>query len=363
MLDQRVLIDKIKGALEEIQEISRTKCILYTAGGVYFAGTEPEEEEDEAVCQFFLSPAENQIIGKWVYFRVEIHGQTEYILKCTKEGDMDNLFVIGRMAVCQIRNLILAIREPEDRETVFRMILTGEMTGDRLAEKFHQFRLKYEDCMLFVIYYQKDEDHILTEVLKNLFVSMTMDFVVEMDDHKTVLIKTLRDIPNRAADQYAQTVAANIQSEAMIDVRVSCSNPCTSFDQLADAYREACGALSVGMLFYEESHIFCSGKLGLGGLIYEVPQERCELFLKEVLGDLMDVEFDEETLTTINCLFANNLNISETARQLYVHRNTLVYRLERIEKRLGLDIRTFEDAMMFKIAMMVRTRLRSLRET
>lgn len=112
-------------------------------------------------------------------------------------------------------------------------------------------------------------------------------------------------------------------------------------------------ALEVGSIFYAEDHTVSYSNLGIGRLIYQLPASLCEMFLKEVFGEKVPDIFDEETTVTINKFFENNLNISETARQLYVHRNTLVYRLERIEKVLGLDIRTFEDAMLFKIALMV----------
>lgn len=112
-------------------------------------------------------------------------------------------------------------------------------------------------------------------------------------------------------------------------------------------------ALEVGSIFYVEANTISYANLGIGRLIYQIPISLCEMFLQEVFGENIPEMFDEETTITINKFFENNLNISETARQLYVHRNTLVYRLERIEKALGLDIRTFEDAMLFKIALMV----------
>ena len=112
-------------------------------------------------------------------------------------------------------------------------------------------------------------------------------------------------------------------------------------------------ALEVGRIFYMEKDTIFYGNLGIGRLIYHLPVSLCEIFLKEIFGEKIPDIYDEETMVTIHKFFENNLNISETARQLYVHRNTLVYRLERIEKALGLDIRTFEDAMLFKIALMV----------
>ena len=112
-------------------------------------------------------------------------------------------------------------------------------------------------------------------------------------------------------------------------------------------------ALEVGRIFYMEKDTVSYGNLGIGRLIYQLPPSLCRMFLGEVFGDNLPDALDEETMITIHKFFENNLNVSETARQLYIHRNTLVYRLERIEKALGLDIRKFEDAMLFKIALMV----------
>ena len=111
--------------------------------------------------------------------------------------------------------------------------------------------------------------------------------------------------------------------------------------------------MEVGSIFYADSDTISYSNLGIGRLIYQIPTSLCEMFLREVFGEQVPEAFDEETTITINKFFENNLNISETARQLYIHRNTLVYRLERIQKTLGLDIRMFEDAMLFKIALMV----------
>ena len=121
-------------------------------------------------------------------------------------------------------------------------------------------------------------------------------------------------------------------------------------------------AIQVGRVFYAEKETISYGRLGIGRLIYQLPMSLCEMFVKEVFGDeIPDILDDEEAMSTINKFFENNLNISETARQLYVHRNTLVYRLERIETAIGLDIRTFDDAMMFRIAVMVIAHLKDMK--
>ena len=121
-------------------------------------------------------------------------------------------------------------------------------------------------------------------------------------------------------------------------------------------------ALDVGKIFYMEKSIIAYNTLGIGRLIYQLPIPLCEMFLKEVFGDYNPSSLDEEILTTVYQFMENDLNLSETSRQLFVHRNTLVYRLEKLQKTIGLDIRQFEDAMTFKIAMMVFDYMKYLRE-
>jgi len=167
-------------------------------------------------------------------------------------------------------------------------------------------------------------------------------------------VKDVRDIESeKGLSDLAKMIVDNLQAEAMVRVRVGYGNRVELLQDIARSYQEAKMALEVGSIFYVESNTVSYSNLGIVRLIYQLPISLCEMFLKEVFGEKIPDIFDEETTITINKFFENNLNISETARQLYVHRNTLVYRLERIEKILGMDIRTFEDAMLFKIALMV----------
>ena len=142
-------------------------------------------------------------------------------------------------------------------------------------------------------------------------------------------------------------------TEAMTSAWVSYSNIADDLKQLPDAYKEARTALEVGKIFYTGKNVFGYNRLGIGRLIYQLPVEICEMFIDEFFKEETLDSIDDETLTTIRTFFENNLNLSETSRQLYVHRNTLVYRFEKLQKKFGLDIRTFEDALTFKLAMMV----------
>lgn len=352
---------KLNQILEELKEISRMDFMIYSAKGEQTAGT-VQEEVGELAVQFIRSLAETQVAQGWIFFRVEMNGKTEYVLLCSRGAETEYAYTIGRMALCQIRNLFLAMRDPENRKNVFRQILNGEISGEKMAEKCHQVQLRPEKYMLYVIQYKTDRDSVLVETVKNLFVGGASDYVIEMDGMRTVLLKCAGDIPDGDYERYARTIVDNLQTEAMVNVWVGYGVPVETFEKMNEAYLNACTALKIGIVFYGAENVFCYEHLGIARLIYKLPADLCEIFLEEVLGENKNVDFDEETLTTISQLFENNLNISETARQLYIHRNTLVYRLERIEKRLGLDIRSFEDAMIFKIAMMVRVHLNELQK-
>ncbi len=351
---------KLDQMLEEMKDVSRRDFLLFSAEGELISGTVPEDEMGDAVRQFAASPAETQVLRDWIFFRLEIHSDTEYVLLCSTNGDTDQSYVIGRMALCCTRDLFLTSREPENRFDAIRQILNGDIPQSKVAETCHQLRIKPCSCTLYVIQYKSDAEFVLVETLKNLFANSINDFVIEMDGTRVALIKDMEDLAGMEIKQYAQMIVDNLQSEAMTNVWVGYSNPINSFEELPASYRDACMALKIGMVFYSEDRVFCYHQLGIGRLIYSLPADLCEVFLKEVLGDSMEIDLDEETMVTIRKLFDNNLNISETARQLYIHRNTLVYRLEKVERKLGLDIRSFEDAMLFMIAMMVRVHLNEL---
>ena len=112
-------------------------------------------------------------------------------------------------------------------------------------------------------------------------------------------------------------------------------------------------ALEVAKIFYPMKRTIEYGNLGVGRLIYQLPVDLCQLFVKEIFGDNIPEEIDEEILSTVSKFFENNLNVSETSRQLYIHRNTLIYRIEKLQKATGLDVRVFDDALTLKIALMV----------
>ena len=183
---------------------------------------------------------------------------------------------------------------------------------------------------------------------------------MHIDANNIALIKELKEVvSSEELENTAQSILDTINAETMLTVLIGLSSPANNIDELNNSYKEAQTALEVGKVFDEEKYILNYDNLGIGRLIYQLPIKLCELFLQEVFkkGDL--TALDDETILTINKFFGNDLNVSETSRQLFVHRNTLVYRLEKIYKLTGLDLRKFDQAIVFKVAMMVHKYLAS----
>ena len=262
--------------------------------------------------------------------------------------------MVGRLAACQIRNLAAAYMEQFDRNNFMQNILLGNMLVVDMYSKAQKLHIEQAERVVFVIEVSGTKDTAVMELVKNLFVVRTKDFVTEVDEQTVILIKDVRDQKEDAAlESLASMIVDNIHAEAMVRVRVGYGNRVNNLQDIAKSYQEAKMALEVGRIFYAEKETIAYGCLGIGRLIYQLPMSLCEMFIREVFGGEVPDIFGEEISTTIQKFFDNNLNISETARQLYVHRNTLVYRLERLQKVIGLDIRRFDDAMTFRIAMMV----------
>ncbi|MBR5247652.1 MAG: helix-turn-helix domain-containing protein, partial [Lachnospiraceae bacterium] len=187
-----------------------------------------------------------------------------------------------------------------------------------------------------------------------MFSSQSGDYITAVDESSVIVIKAVEaGASHEDLVGVADTIVAMINAEAMLNVKVAFGTIVQELKDVSKSYKEAKLALDVGKIFYAEKSVVAYSTLGIGRLIYQLPINLCRIFIDEIFGDNLPLNFDDETLTTINKFFDNNLNVSETSRQLFVHRNTLVYRIEKIQKTTGLDLRNFEDALTFKIALMV----------
>lgn len=194
----------------------------------------------------------------------------------------------------------------------------------------------------------------MLESVRVLLGSKTKDFITAVDEKNIIVVKELAANEGyKEMEQVAKNILEMLQSEGEEDVHVAYGTIVNDIKEVSKSYKEAKLALDVGKIFFNEKDIIAYNTLGIGRLIYQLPIPLCKMFIREIFEGKSPDDFDEETLTTINKFFENSLNVSETSRQLYIHRNTLVYRLDKLQKSTGLDLRVFEDAITFKIALMV----------
>lgn len=275
-------------------------------------------------------------------------------------GSGESTSTIGELAVCQIRSLIEAYSEKNDKNAFMQKLLLGsysEVETFNRAKKLH-ISSSCQRAVFLVETRQAGDEHALT-MIRNIFSARTHDFITSVDDRGIIIVRELVSTETyENLEATAHMLVDMLGAEAMTQAWVAYSNVANGLRDLANAYKEARMALEIGKIFYSERNVFGYRKLGIGRLIYQLPEEVCEMFIEEIFdGESLEV-IDGETLNIIRTFFENNLNLSETSRQLYVHRNMLVYRFEKIQKRFGLDLRSFEDALTFKIAMLVSGYLR-----
>lgn len=260
----------------------------------------------------------------------------------------------AEQALVQIRCLCTAYKEKYNKADFLQGLMTGGIPSYDIHDRASRLHINAEEKRVLFLLETRSVDDMTSEILKNLFPSQTKTYLVPVSGNVTAILRPLRsgETPDHIRG-IARSIVDTLNTEALAHVHLSYSSAIDTLAELPEAFRETSLALKVGKLFFSEQTIFPYNELGIGRLIYQLPVSLCESFLKEIFGTDIPDMFDEETTATINRFFQNNLNIAETSRQLHMHRNTLIYRLEQIQKRTGLDLRLFEDAMTFKIATMV----------
>lgn len=240
------------------------------------------------------------------------------------------------------------------RTSFLQQFLTGHMTAEEISKGAHRFHMEESTLrVLFLLAFKQPYDASVLTILSSLF-AMGADDIIEIDETHIVMIRQLKaPISPEETEQMALNMLDTLNTEAMLSVKIAFAGTAERLSQLPLLYQNASSALEIGNVFYSAESILSYQKLGLGKLIHSLPREACEEYLREKLNDIDLYQLDEETLHTIHTFFDSGLSIAESARQLYIHRNTLVYRLEKIQKLTGLDIRQFDDAVTCKIAMML----------
>lgn len=344
----------IATSIEELKTITKVDlCVFDTDGGVVASTFDSREIDGSLITNFVQSPADSQVIGMDHLLKIVDEGELANIL--VARGNNDETYLIGKIAVSQIQQLLVAYKERFDRNNFFQNLILDNLL---LVDVYNRAKKLHIEVtvprVVLIIETKSEKDNTIAELLGSMFSSQSGDFITAVDETNVILIKSLEPGAGyEAVEQIAHTIVDMMNTEAMMNVRVAYGTIVQELRDVSKSYKEANLALDVGKIFYIEKKVNSYGSLGIGRLIYQLPVNLCKIFIEEIFGADGPTDFDEETLTTVNKFFENNLNVSETSRQLFVHRNTLVYRIEKLEKSTGLDVRTFDDALTFKIAMMV----------
>ena len=344
----------IQTSIDELKNITKVDLCVMDLDGLVVATTfESSEISSDLITNFIQSPADSQIVGGYHMLKILEDGEVVYVL--VAKGTGADAYMIGKVAVSQIQNLVIAYKEHFDKNNFFQNLLLDNLLLVDIYNRAKKLRIETEQPrVVFLIEAQNDKDNIAMELLKNLFEEQGGCYLTAVEQKNIIMIKGVTSInAYEEVEQTAQVIVDMLNSEAMLVAKVAYGTIVGELKEVSKSYKEAKMALDVGKIFYSERSIIAYNTLGIGRLIYQLPINLCRIFIKEIFGDSIPEELDDELLTTVQKFFDNNLNVSETSRQLFVHRNTLVYRLEKLHQSTGLDIRTFDDALTFKIALMV----------
>ena len=344
----------IQTSIDELRAITKVDLCVYDLNGSAVASTISQVELSAPMISGFAnSPADSQVIGIHHLLKIMDEGELLYVL--VARGTNDDVYMVGKIAVCQIQNLAVAYKERFDRNNFFQNLLLDNLL---LVDIYNRAKKLHVEVavprVVFLVETGLEKDGIVTEVLKGMFSSQAGDYITAVDESSVILIKAVEPgVAHESLLGIAETIVAMVNAEAMMNVKVAFGTVVQELKDVSKSYKEAKMALDVGKIFYAEKNVAAYSTLGIGRLIYQLPVNLCKIFIEEIFGENVPNDLDEETLNTINKFFENNLNVSETSRQLFVHRNTLVYRIEKLQKSTGLDLRNFDDALTFKIALMV----------
>ena len=343
----------LQSTLDGLRAISRVDLCIVDVDGKMVAATSGELESCCMIARSFAeSPADSQEVQGCQYFKIYDEQQLEYILVAAGAGE--GIYMVGKMVAFQIQSLLVAYKERFDKDNFIKNLLLDNLLLVDIYSRAKKLHIPADESRVVMIVEGSGRDSNALELVRSSFGANSRDFVTAVDENNVIVVKELSENDgNREIEKAARNIIALLEKEGTDGVRVSYGTVVREIKEVSRSYKEAKMALDVGKIFFDERNVIAYSELGIGRLIYQLPIPLCRMFIREIFGGKSPDDFDEETLVTINKFFENSLNVSETSRQLFIHRNTLVYRLDKLQKSTGLDLRVFEDAITFKIALMV----------
>jgi carbohydrate diacid regulator len=344
----------LQTTIDGLKGISRVDLCVLDTEGIMLATTFQEAENfRDSVLSFVDSPADSQVVSGCQFFKVFDEQQLEYVLLAN--GNSDDVHMVGRMAAFQVQNLLIAYKERFDKDNFIKNLLLDNLLLVDIYNRAKKLHIDTEARrIVFTLEIDGEKENSSLERVRTLFGSHSNDFITAIDEKSVIVVKELAPQEGYPEmDKIAETILDCLSEDKKKSALIAYGTIVNEIKEVSRSYKEARMALNVGKIFFEERKVIAYSSLGIGRLIYQLPIPLCKMFIREIFQNKSPDDFDEETLTTINKFFENSLNVSETSRQLYIHRNTLVYRLDKLQKSTGLDLRVFEDAITFKIALMV----------
>jgi len=358
-------VRQIQDIVDKIAGIINVEFGVMDQSGYIIACTDSEkiDTRNDKIQQILGSNEAVIIIEGMAYEKIYIKNMPEYIVFIKNENEECvkylSLIALNISGACGTGD------DKLDKITFVKNIIMDNILPGEVLVKAKQLHLDTDVFrVVFLIKSKEQSGMLLYDVIQNLFPNKSKDFVIMVDEYSVVLIKEIKNPNNKNEIQKTSKIIIDmLVSELMVKAVVGIGTVVNNIRDIGRSYKEAQMALLIGSVFENDKFIINYNKLGIGRLIYQLPITLCNMFLKEVFRDGSFESFDSETMLTIQKFFENNLNVSQTSRQLHVHRNTLIYRLEKIEKITGLDLKKFEDAIILKVAMMVKKYLDSCENT
>ncbi|MBR3308049.1 MAG: helix-turn-helix domain-containing protein [Lachnospiraceae bacterium] len=345
----------LQNTLDGLGSITHAEfCVTDTDGRTVVSTMRDKKNFEDVVADFVRSPADSQELAGCQFFKVFDEQSLEYVLAVT--GSSENNYLVGKMAAFQLTGLLQAYKERFDKDNFIKNLLLDNLLLVDIYSRAKKLHLKTDlkRVVLIVEAGDRKDPGTIEMVRECLGLSGSREIVTAVDESSVVIVKELSDDGGaKEIDKCAAAIVAHLTKEGVKGCKVAYGTVVGEIKEVSRSYKEAKMALDVGKIFFSEKDIIPYNELGIGRLIYQLPLPLCRMFIQEIFDGRNPEEFDEETLTTIQKFFENSLNVSETSRQLFIHRNTLVYRLDKLQKSTNLDLRVFEDAITFKIALMV----------
>lgn len=348
------IIHQMKDAVDRVIGVLDENGIIISCSELAKIGGTRQGVRDE-----LSYTSETVMSGGYTYKPIGSGAKTEYIVFVEGEDKQaERLAAILSISLGSIKGLY---DDKYDKASFIKNVILDNILPSDIYLKSKELHFSNDVMRIVMLIKFIGKNEIIPyQMVQNMFPDKNKDYVISVGESDIVLVKEVKpNYDTRAIEKIAQSISDTFGTEFYTKVSIGIGTAVESIKDLARSYKEAQVAIEVGKVFDTEKNIVSYENLGIGRLIYQLPTTLCEMFLSEVFKKGSIETLDRETLLTIQCFFENNLNVSETSRKLFVHRNTLVYRLEKVRKLTGLDLREFDHAITFKVAMMVKKYLTS----